>query len=209
MFERFEWIGRVMRHDWSSVPGKDYGLIIPFKLFRKHWNHRQFYMCLGCWRGSEHYFSRVIHYSEKNTSFKCVPIYWKFKLLITLNHQSLSFKTIRTSNTPFTYWNNQSKPLNEYSKLSIFQLCFMQNSCPDAYAIVPIMPTASAKSCLVVTGEKGWASQQASQPASQPSSKQASQQASESWRPVGRLKGGGSGGNQSLNFLSCVQTLPG
>ena len=83
------------------------------------------------------------------------------KLLITLNHQSLNFKTIRSSNTPFTYWNNQLKPLNEYSKLSIFQLCFMQNSCPDAYAIVPIMPTASAKLCLVVTGEKGWASKPA------------------------------------------------
>ena len=95
------------------------------------------------------------------------------KLLITLNHQSLSFKTIRTSNTPFTYWNNQLKPLNEYSKLSIFQLCFMQNSCPDAYAIVPIMPTASAKLCLVVTGEKGWASQPASQQASQPASQPA------------------------------------
>ena len=126
------------------------------------------------------------------------------KLLITLNHQSLSFKTIRTSNTPFTYWNNQLKPLNEYSKLSIFQLCFMQNSCPDAYAIVPIMPTASAKLCLVVTGEKGWASQQASQPSSkqarqpataiqqanQPASQPSSKQASESWRPVGRLKEG-------------------
>ena len=36
-----------MRHDWSSVPGRDYGLMIPFKLFRKHGNRRQFYMCLN------------------------------------------------------------------------------------------------------------------------------------------------------------------
>ena len=98
------------------------------------------------------------------------------KPLITLNHQSLNFKTIRTSNTPFAYWNNQLKPLNEYSKLSIFQLCFMQNLCP----VVPIMPTASAKLCLVVTGEKG-------DLASQPASKQ-------SWRPVGQVKGGVWGG---------------
>ena len=37
MFERFERIGQVMRHDWSSVPGRAYGFMIPFKkLFRKH-----------------------------------------------------------------------------------------------------------------------------------------------------------------------------
>ena len=36
MFERFERIGQVMRHNWSSVPGRDYGFMIPFKPFRKH-----------------------------------------------------------------------------------------------------------------------------------------------------------------------------
>ena len=45
MFEHFERIGQVMRYDWSSVPGRAYGFMIPFKkrfrkpfkkLFRKH-----------------------------------------------------------------------------------------------------------------------------------------------------------------------------
>ena len=29
MFERFEQIGQVMHHDWSSVPGRAYGFMIP------------------------------------------------------------------------------------------------------------------------------------------------------------------------------------
>ena len=38
MLECFERIGQVMRHDWSSVPGRDYGVMLPFKLFRNHLN---------------------------------------------------------------------------------------------------------------------------------------------------------------------------